>query len=63
MRFEEFNICTFCETSICRFLTNRKSPYLPLANKSEASCEFGRVRLNKIKVARIFVSGSSRVLT
>ena len=36
-----YNLCisksliyaTFCETSICHFLTNRKSPFFPLANK------------------------------
>ena len=33
MRFEEFKFCKFCETSICHFLTNRKSPFFPSANK------------------------------
>ena len=34
MRFEEFNLCKmFVKTSICHFLTNRKSPFFPLANK------------------------------
>ena len=51
MRFEEFK---FRETSICHFLTNRKSPFFSISQQeSVASYEFGG----------IFVSRSTRILT
>ena len=54
----------FCETLICHLLTNRKSSFFPLSNKrARQVMRFGRVRLNKIEVSRIFVSRSSCVLT